>query len=302
MNTIKPPALKAGDKIGIVSPARYVAPSEIEGALKWITDQGYEPVLGKHVFDRHNQFAGSDADRASDLISFINNPDITCIWATRGGYGGIRLLPFLDEIKNLEKPMWFVGYSDFTVFHSWLMKKFNMQSIHGPMLFSWDGSDVCRESFSALDKLLRGNSLEYEYPVHRLNRGNSIKGVVQGGNLSVLYSMRAGSIDLDVDQKVLFVEDLDEYLYHIDRMMQNLKNSGWFSRISGLLVGGMTEMNDNKVPYGRDAEEIIAEITSGYNIPVIFGHPAGHLKRNMPIIFGEEINIRIEGRKVIYKQ
>ena len=177
-----------------------------------------------------------------------------------------------------------------------------MQSIHGPMLFSWNDSEASRQSFSALEKLLIGDGLEFEYPGHHLNRGGGLKGIITGGNLSVLYGMRATCIDLNVNGKILFIEDLDEYLYHIDRMMQNLKNSDWFSSVSGLLVGGMTEMNDNKVPYGLDAEGIIAEITSGYNIPVIFGHPAGHTKRNMPIILGEEINIRIEGSKVIYKQ
>lgn len=302
MKKIKPPLLKPGAKVGIVSPARYIEASEIEGAYEWIKRQGYEPILGKHVFDKYNQFAGRDIDRASDISTFLEDPEISCIWSTRGGYGSIRLIPYLSELSDEIKPKWFVGYSDVTVFHSWFHEKFNLQSIHGPMMFSWGESSETKESFDKLAVLLSTGSIDYEYSSHALCRGEEMKGVLVGGNLSLLLSLRGTSLDLDVRDKILFIEDIDEYLYHIDRMMQNLNQAGWLNTIKGLLIGGMTDMNDNNIPFGQSAEEIISELVAETKIPVFFGHPAGHQKRNMPLVFGEEIQISRKGSKLFCHQ
>lgn len=292
MRKIKPALLKPGGKVGIVSPARFVIPAEIESALKWISSLGFEPVLGEHVYDRCNQFAGKDKDRASDIINFIEDPEISCIWSTRGGYGSVRMIPYLSELKINESPKWFVGFSDVTVLHTWLHEKLNVQSIHGPMLFSWNESPESKESFSALHRVLTSGSINYEYPGHILNRGVEMSGILVGGNLSMLYSQRGTELDLSVKGKILFLEDLDEYLYHIDRMMQNLYHSGWLNSLSGLLIGGMNKMNDNMIPFGSTPEEIISTLMVNNDIPVFFGHPAGHQNRNLPLIFGEEIQVQ----------
>lgn len=291
MEKIRPPLLKPGDRIGIVSPARFVSPDEIEGAIDWIREMGFVPVPGRHVYDRHRQFAGSDKDRAADIRDFFEDPEISCIWATRGGYGCIRLLPFLEGVDPAASPKWLIGYSDLTVLHAWLNEKFKIQTIHGPMLFSWDNSEETRESFNALGRVLTEGAIEYEYDIHPLNTAMGMEGALAGGNLSMILSMRGTSMDLDVKDKILLIEDVDEYLYHIDRIMQNFRNSGWMDQLSGFLVGGMTGMNDNNVPFGQKAEEIISEISINTNIPVVFGHPAGHIKRNMPLILGENIKI-----------
>jgi muramoyltetrapeptide carboxypeptidase len=302
MRKDKPALLKSGDKIGIVSPARFVIPSEIEGALSWMRQRGFIPVLGKHVFDRLDQFAGSDRDRAEDIRAFIDDPEIACIWATRGGYGSIRLIPYLSGLSATQSRKWFIGYSDVTVFHSWLHQKFNLQSIHGPMLFSWNESPGAKESFSKLEEVLLSGNIEYQYNTHPLNRIGKMQGVLTGGNLSMLYSMRGTDLDLDPRYKILFLEDVDEYLYHLDRMMQNFKQAGWLSGISGLLVGGMNKMNDNSIPFGQSPEEIISNLANDHNLPVVFGHPAGHQDRNLPLVFGEEIKINLTGDTVFCRQ
>ena len=298
MKKVKPALLKQGDKIGIVSPARFINPSEIEGALEWLKQRGFIPILGKHVFDSLNQFAGKDEDRASDIMDFITDPEISCIWSTRGGYGSIRLLPYLSGEKLTKSPKWFVGFSDVTVFHSWLHQKLNLQSIHGPMLFSWNDTPESAESFSALEQLLVTGKIEYQYEAHPASNTEEMSGILVGGNLSMLYSLRGTNLDLTVRNKILFLEDVDEYLYHLDRMMQNFRLAGWLNEISGLLIGGMNEMNDNAVPFGQSPEEIISRLAGEYGLPVIFGHPAGHLDRNLPLVFGEEISLRQTGDKV----
>ena len=302
MKNVRPPLLKKGDKIGIISPARFVEPSEIEGGVKWLSTMGFKPVLGKHVYDRQDQFAGKDKDRASDLVEFLQDPDIKCIWATRGGYGCIRIIPFLKDINPAMDPKWFVGYSDLSVIHSWLNENFNIQSIHGPMMFSWNVLPETREAFDALYKVLTTGALEYSYNRHPLNKGSDIKGVLTGGNMSMLYSMRGTALDINPDGKILFIEDIDEYLYHIDRMMQNFIRTGWLDRTSGLLVGGMSGMNDNAVPFGKNAEEIIHSLSSEYSLPVFFEHPSGHIKRNMPLVLGSEVHIYQDGDRMICKQ
>jgi len=302
MKKIRPPLLEKGDKIGVFSPARYVEAAEIQGALGWIGQMGYEALPGKHVFDRQNQFAGDDRKRASDLISLLEEPEVKCIWATRGGYGCIRLMPLLEKVNPAANPKWLVGYSDLTVLHSWLNGKHEIQSIHGPMLFSWDEDDESKESFKALGRLLAEGRLEYFFDTHPLNTSDYMKGEVCGGNLSLILSMRGTPVDIDVDGKILLIEDIDEYLYHIDRIMQNLKYSGWLKRVSGLLVGGMNGMNDNQVPFGRSAEQIISDTALECDLPVIFGHPSGHMKRNMPVIMGGEITLKASEGKMMARQ
>jgi len=296
------PLLKPGDRIGIVSPARFVEPAEIEAAIRWLRIKGFIPLTGKHVFDRSGQFAGDDSSRAADLQQFIDDPAISCIWCTRGGYGSIRLLPFLRDERMKSHPKWFVGFSDVTVFHSLFNEKLKLQTIHGPMLFSFKDSPESADSFGAMEKLISTGSIEFEFSANPLNRGREMSGILTGGNLSMLYSLRGTDLDLIVEGKILFIEDVDEYLYHIDRMVQNLKRGGWFSKLSGLLVGSMSKMNDNEVPFGRTAEEIIAETTAGCDFPVFFNFPAGHRERNMPVILGKEINATQEGDKVHFRQ
>jgi muramoyltetrapeptide carboxypeptidase len=198
----------------------------------------------------------------------------------------------MDWGKLLDDPKWVIGYSDVSVLHSHIQRQLNMQTIHGPMPvnFSEAGSQMALQS---LWEMLRGKMPQYRFPHHPLNRPGEAEGICCGGNLSVLYSLLGSPSDLEVEGKILFLEDLDEYLYHIDRMMMNLKRNGWFERISGLLVGGLTDMNDNAVPFGRNAEEIVREVVEPYHFPVAFGFPAGHLPDNRAILMGGVLKMRV---------
>jgi muramoyltetrapeptide carboxypeptidase len=299
---IQPKFLQAGDSIGIFAPARKISDSEVLPAIKIIEKAGFRVKLAPGLFAADRQFAGDDASRASDLQSLINDPDIRAILCARGGYGTVRILAHIDWNRLIADPKWIIGYSDVTVLHSHIQRHLKMQTIHGPMPvnFTEEGNELALQS---LWDLLSGKMQQYRFPHHPLNRTGDAEGLLCGGNLSVLCSLLGSPSDLEVNGKILFLEDLDEYLYHIDRMMMNLKRNGWFERISGLLVGGLTDMNDNAIPFGRNAEEIIREAVDAYAFPVAFGFPAGHLPDNRAMRMGGELKMKVcsaEGETIVY--
>lgn len=291
---ITPSYLKPGDLIGIVAPARKISPEEILPALEMITAQGYRLCLGEHLYAADRQFAGTDPQRAADLQRMIDDPEVRAVLCARGGYGSVRLVDRIDWQALARDPKWIIGYSDITVFHSHIHRHLGMESLHAtmPLNFAQAGAE---EALSSLWKALEGSLDAYAFPAHPLNQPGKAEGLLVGGNLSVLYSLIGSLSDLDVTGKILFLEDLDEYLYHIDRMMFNLKRNGWLDRIAGLVVGGMTQMNDNSVPFGRTAEEIVREVMDRTDIPLAFGFPAGHLADNQAIILGRTIQLTVNG-------
>jgi muramoyltetrapeptide carboxypeptidase len=288
-----PDFLKPGDKVGIVSPARFVTESDIEAGIQLLTHEGYEVVLGNHLFAREHQFAGSDRQRADDLQSFLDNPSIKAIFCARGGYGSARIVARLKWDKFVKHPKWIVGFSDITVLHSALHQK-GVESLHAPLLFNLSQDNFDKSSFQQTLAILRGEKPTYTINRHPFNREGMARGVLIGGNLSVLYSLRGTNYDIFTGGKILFIEDIDEYLYHIDRMMLNFKLGGKLYNLRGLIVGQMTDMKDNKIPFGKTAYEIILEYASELNIPVAFGFPAGHEPMNLPLILGHEIVLEID--------
>lgn len=287
-----PPSLLPGDKIGIVAPARSVSPEEIETAVKYLNSKGFEVVLGEKLFGKQDQFSGSDAERTSDIQEFLDDVSVKAIICARGGYGSVRLLRHLDFKHFAKHPKWFVGYSDITVFHS-AIHNLGIQSLHAPMVFNLNKPDANIADFDCLIDILTGNKPASTFTSHPLNRHGKAKGILVGGNLSVLYSLRGTPYDINTHGKIIFLEDIDEYLYHIDRMMMNLKLGGKLANIRGIIVGGMTDMKDNNVPFGKNAFEIIADQTSDVFIPVCFDFPAGHGSVNTPLIFGKEVVLEI---------
>lgn len=296
---IQPPYLRSGDKVGLISTARKVSKAEMEPAIKKITEWGFVPVLGKNLYKQQNQFAGSDAERAEDLQSMLDNPDIKAILCSRGGYGTIRIMEEIRFIKFRKNPKWLVGFSDITALHSCFNQTLNCETIHAamPINFPEDGSD--NESLITLKKLLSGEHQKYEIPSHPLNRAGRVDGVLCGGNLSMIYSLRGTNFDIDTSGKILFIEDVDEYLYHIDRMMMNLKLSEKLSDLKGLIVGGFDDMKDNTIPFGKTAYEIIAEAVEEYDYPVMYGFYAGHCTPNNAMIFGRKVNFKVAENSVI---
>ena len=289
----QPPFLQAGDTIGIVSPARKISEEEINPAIKLIESWGYKVKLADNIFAEDRQFAGTDDERAADFQNMMDDENIKAILCARGGYGSVRLIPKLDFTKFNVNPKWIIGYSDITVFHSYLNMVSGICSIHGTMPLNFPKEGIDNESTKALHEVLGGELNHVRFPHQKRNRMAAGTGILVGGNLSMLYSLRGTFMDLDTDGKILFIEDLDEYLYHIDRIMMNLKLGGKLEKLSGLIVGGMSDMNDNTIPYGRTAVEIIKEAVAGYNFPIAFGFPAGHQDVNLPLMFGKYVSLQV---------
>jgi len=288
---IIPPFLKPGDKVAIVATARKILAEELAFALETLRKWGLEPVLGKNIYATDNQFAGSDEQRAADLQWAINDESIKAIFIARGGYGTVRIIDKVDFSKFKPCPKWVVGYSDVTVLHSHLHKYFYTATLHATMPINFHKNEEATES---LRKSLFGEKIQYSFEKQQLNRKGSAKGILVGGNLSLLYALAGTPDDLDTNGKILFLEDLDEYLYHIDRMMLNLKRSGKLKNLAGLVIGGFTEMKDNSVPFGKTAEEIIFDAVKEYNYPVCFGFPAGHIDKNLALYLGKEVNLEVK--------
>ena len=294
MNFISPPILQKGDVVGIVAPARKVSREEIATAITMLESWGLKVVLGKNIFGEYNQFSGTDSERAADFQSMIENHQIKAIICARGGYGSVRILSQIDLRYLQREPKWVVGYSDVTVFHGMLNSWYMMESIHGIMPINFPADGKPNISTESLRNVLFGETPTYNAQAHPFNRYGSASGYLIGGNLSILYSICGSDADVITEGKILFIEDLDEYLYHIDRMMMNLKRNGKLRGLAGLIVGGMTDMNDNTIPYGKSALEIIRELVEGYKYPVCFDFPAGHQKENVALIMGRSVNLKVD--------
>ena len=272
---ITPAFLKKGSKIAIVAPARKISREEIAFAVKWIEEKGFVPVYDDRLFVEYHQLAGDDDFRASVMQDYLDRDDIDAIFCARGGYGTIRIVDKLDFTKFEKHPKWIVGYSDVTVLHA-KMQQLGYQSIHATMPINFE-----KNTKEALETL-------YEALTNKNAVCRDARPCVStiGGNLSVLYSMLGSDLFPDTDGKVLFIEDLDEYLYHIDRMMMGLKRAGKLSHLKGLIVGAFSDMHDNAIPFGMTAKEIISEKVKEYGYPVIWDYPAGHIDNNLALVLG----------------
>ena len=293
---IRPPYLKEGDTVAIVSTARKVSKFEIKPAIDLLKSWGLEVQTGKNLYKEENQFAGNDEDRTGDLQRALNNKNVQAVLFARGGYGTVRVIDQIDWKKFTKQPNWLMGYSDITVVHSHVHKTCLVQTMHAPMSLNLPKLNApCLQVFkeTLFGKPLRYSSSKQLPQLEKLNRKGKAKGRLIGGNLSILYSLSATPSDIDTTGKILFLEDLDEYLYHIDRMMMNLKRSGKLKDLAGLIVGGMSEMKDNPIPFGKTAEEIIHDAVKEYNFPVVYGFPAGHIPNNYPLIMGSEVTLNV---------
>ena len=291
-----PPYLHAGDVIGIVAPARKISAKELKPAIEFMEMNGFRVALGKNIFEKDNQFAGTDEQRSADFQTFLDDPDIKAIWCARGGYGSVRIIDRLEFTGFVRNPKWICGYSDVTVFHSHL-HRLDYATLHCTMPINIKEEDFYSSNNTSMVRALTGKSLTYPVPSHLFNRYGEATAPIVGGNLSILYSLLASNSDISTDGKILFIEDLDEYLYHIDRMMMALKRSGKLANLAGMVVGGMSDMNDNTIPFGHTAEEIISHVMEEYNYPVCYGFPSGHLDDNMALRLGTEVSLSVTERQ-----
>lgn len=295
-----PPYLKPGDTVAIVATARKHLNDDLQLAKSFLEAWGLNLKIGTSIGLDQNQLAGTDEERAADFQQQLENPNIKAIWCVRGGYGTVRMIDLVDFTGFKRAPKWVIGFSDVTVLHSHL-NQMGIASIHGMMPVNIPrATDDAKES---LRKALFGEPLSYQVPAHDMNRKGSASGELVGGNLSILYSLLGSVSAIDCQNKILFLEDLDEYLYHVDRMMMNLKRNGCLENLKGIIVGGMTKMNDNDVPWGKNALEIIQDVTQPYDIPIVYGFPAGHLPDNRALIFGKTVTLEVtdEGTKLMFK-
>lgn len=291
------PSLKKGDTVSIIAPARKISLKELEDSISLLESYGLHIVLGKHIYHEYNQFAGTDEERASDFQEALNNPKIKAIFCARGGYGNLRIIDILDFSLFMKNPKWICGYSDTTVIHSHL-HTLGFSSLHCTMPINISKNIFDSECIKTMmDSLFQGK-ISYEIPTHAFNKTGVAKGILCGGNLSLIYALNNSLSDINTDGKILFLEELDEYLYHIDRMMFNLKRSHKLENLAALIIGGMCQMNDNTIPYGKNAEEIILEHVQSYNYPVCFGFPAGHIPDNRALIFGLQTELQITNKYV----
>lgn len=284
-----PVTIQVDDTVGILSTARAIQPEEIETARLTLQQMGLNVVYGATIGATQNQFAGDDDLRLNDLQTMLDNPDIKGILCARGGYGTARLLDKIDWRTFTKKPKWILGYSDITALHNTISRK-GIMSLHGIMPVNVKDEISKRAFREAIGIMMGKNTFAMELPDLAPSHSLTTSGILTGGNLSVLYSLRGTKYDIETEKRLLFIEDLDEYLYHIDRIMVNLKLSGMFETLAGIVVGGMTDMNDNRVPFGQNAKDIIASQVPEY-VPLFFGAPFGHFANNMPIVCGAEASV-----------
>lgn len=294
---ILPAYIKPGDKIRIVSPAGKIDKKYVMPAVEWLEKEGYHVELGKHIFASHFQFAGTDEQRHEDLQNALDDPDCAAIICSRGGYGTVRIIDKLNFLDFLDKPKWLVGFSDITILHS-CINNFRIPTIHGAMpRYFFDGNGNGTENLDSLMRMLTGESVQYHNSCSEYNRPGKVSAELVGGNLSIISSLQGTFYDLDTDGKILFLEDIDEFLYHTDRMIHQLKLSGKLDNLAGLILGDFTDMKDNESPFGLSVHEIIADAIKEFDYPVCFGFPAGHDTKNLALMFGKvwELNVSNNG-------
>ena len=293
-----PSPLTQGDTVAIVSTARKISESEIQFAVNWLKGLGYKVWLGKTLELEHYQFAGTDKQRAADFQLALDNPEIKAVWCARGGYGTVRMIDLIDFSAFKKQPKWVIGYSDVTVLHSHI-HTMGISTIHAPMPIDIESTSA--EAKETLKNAFRGNFTSVEVKADQNNIQGDAYGEAIGGNLSILYSLCGSDSAINTDGKILFLEDLDEYYYHVDRMLQNLDRNGMFKNLSGLVIGGMNSMHDNAIPFGYSIEAMILELTKKHNYPIVFNAPFGHIEDNRAVIFGKKVRLHAGIEKVTLK-
>ena len=293
---ITPPFLSKNKTIGIISTARKINKKELDPAILFFKKHNFNIVLGKNIYKSKNQFAGNDNERLTDLQEMFDDEKINVIICARGGYGSIRIINKINFKKFQKNHKWIIGFSDITVLHNYLNFN-NTKSIHGPMPINFNKNS--KKSLNKLISILNGEKIKYKLKSNKNNIHGKVTGMLIGGNLSIIYSMLSDKYNLKTKNKILFIEDIDEYLYHIDRMMISLKRAGKLQSIKGLIVGKMKNINDNKINFGKNYKEIIKEHVENYNYPVCFDFPSGHIKNNNPLILGNKVTLNINNQTTL---
>ncbi len=305
-NTLKqPPYLKAGDTIAIVAPSGILKnrTDEVQQAQALLKSWGLHSVVGKHVFNKADHFSGTDDERCEDFQKALDNPKISAIWCARGGYGTVRILDKLDFTKFKENPKWVIGYSDITALHNQIHNE-GVESLHTIMCVSLpkDESEI-EASISTFKNTLFGKPLSYTLEGSTYNKTGTTSGQLVGGNLTMIHTMLGSKTSIDTSGKILFIEEIGEYKYHIDRMLQSLKRAGYFDNCKGVIVGDITKLRINTTLWGTSIEQLILDALADYDFPIAFNMPAGHEKDNQALILGRTVQLIVGSKQssIIFK-
>ncbi|WP_412767103.1 S66 peptidase family protein [Tenacibaculum vairaonense] len=304
MKLVTPPYLQKGDTVALVAPAGILKNRKnvIDKAKQLLEDWGLKVVYGKHMFNQGNHFAGTDDERCQDFQEAMDNPNVKAIWCARGGYGSVRILDKLDFSKFKDSPKWVIGYSDITAFHNHI-HNLGIETLHAMMGTSMqDKKEDIPHTISTFKKALFGERLSYEITSSKYNRKGNVSGELIGGNIAILTSMLGSESQMSTEGKILFIEEIGEYKYSIDRMLQSLKRAGYFTKIKAVVVGDMTKIKKNTTPWGSSIKQLILEVLPK-NIPVLFDFPAGHEPDNRALIMGRNVELEIKDQesKLIFK-
>ena len=294
----QPPYLKKGDKIALVCPAKKL-PKSIDKAIALLTEWGLEVVVGESVYASHHQFAGTDELRAADIQHFLDDSSIKAIIAGRGGYGTIRIIDALDFTQFNLHPKWIVGFSDITVLLSHIIAQSEIQCIHGQMPYTFEESTF--EALDSLRKALFGEKQTYVYESEFNNRPGEADGLLIGGNLTLITMLQGSPSEMNFDNKILFLEDVGEHEYSIDRMLRMLKRAGKLANLNGLIIGAFNEIEEEKISFGQMVDEVIWDIVKEYDYPVCFNFPTGHIENNLSMVLGAEVSLKTETNNVQFK-
>jgi len=303
---IQPPYLKAGDTVAIVAPSGILKnkTDEVDQAVALLKSWGLHAVVGNNVFSKGNHFAGTDVERCEDFQKALDDPKISAIWCARGGYGTVRILDKLDYTKFKINPKWLIGYSDITALHNQFHNE-GFQSIHALMCVSLpeDISEI-KETVDTFKATIFGKPVDYLLEGSSYNKVGDASGPLVGGNLTILHTMLGSKESIDTRGKIVFIEEIGEYKYHIDRMLQSVKRAGYFDNCAGVLVGGMSKMRKNTTLWGTSVEQLILDALSDYDFPIAFGMPAGHEKDNRAMVLGKtvELKVRKDQATVVFKR
>lgn len=306
MSVVVPPSLNSGDTIAIIPTARAISVDELKDGIALAESWGLRVKLGAGIGRKSFQQAGTAEERAADLQAALDDPTVKAVWCARGGYGTVHLLEHLDLSVLRERPKWVVGFSDITVLHN-ALHTMGIASLHAQMPFNLAAkTEASRNtlrnalfgSAAVINSQLSGADTSRKPDDQQRTTGNrpgNCEGLVVGGNLSLLYALRGTPYDIDPRGKLLFLEDLDELYYHLDRMVMNLKLAGWFKDLAGLIIGGMSDMRDKNPddPFGKTAERIIADAVGDTSYPVCYGFPAGHIDDNRAIVLGQKAKLSV---------